>query len=98
MAAVTESSAAMGMERRDWLKVSLATISRKHELFVPTQPLDQLIETEWRIYPTLNKTITCSDNGLSPLRSLAIIWTNAGLLLIGLLGTLPVRLHSPKAR
>ena len=32
MAAVTESSAAMGMERRDWLKVSLATISRNHEL------------------------------------------------------------------
>ena len=31
MAAVTESSAAMGMERRDWLKVSLATISRNHE-------------------------------------------------------------------
>ena len=33
MAAVPESSAAMGMERRDWLKVSLATISRNHELY-----------------------------------------------------------------
>ena len=32
MAAVTESSAAMGMERRDWLNVALATISRNHEL------------------------------------------------------------------
>ena len=31
MAAVTESSAAIGMEHRDWLKVSLATISRNHE-------------------------------------------------------------------
>ena len=34
MAAVTESSAAMGMERRDWLKDSLATISGNHELLM----------------------------------------------------------------
>ena len=32
-------------------------------------------------------TIICSDNGLSPGRRQAIIWTNAGLLLIGPLGT-----------
>ena len=32
-------------------------------------------------------TITGSDNGLSPGRRQAIIWTNAGILLIGLLGT-----------
>ena len=32
-------------------------------------------------------TIICSDNGLSPDRCQAIIWTNAGLLLIGPLGT-----------
>ena len=32
-------------------------------------------------------TITGSDNGLSPKRHQAIIWTNAGILLIGLLGT-----------
>ena len=32
-------------------------------------------------------TITGSDNGLSPSRRQAIIWTNAGLLLIGPLGT-----------
>ena len=32
-------------------------------------------------------TITGSDNGLSPGRLQAIIWTNAGILLIGLLGT-----------
>ena len=31
--------------------------------------------------------IMVSDNGLSPDRRQAIIWTNAGLLLIGLLGT-----------
>ena len=32
-------------------------------------------------------TITGSDNGLSPIRRQAIIWTNAGILLIGPLGT-----------
>ena len=32
-------------------------------------------------------TITGSDNGLSPERRQAIIWTNAGILLIGPLGT-----------
>ena len=32
-------------------------------------------------------TITASDNGLSPERHQAIIWTNAGILLIGPLGT-----------
>ena len=34
-----------------------------------------------------NLTITGSDNGLSPGRRQAIIWTNAGILLIGPLGT-----------
>ena len=32
-------------------------------------------------------TIIGSDNGLSPGRRQAIIWTNAGILLIGPLGT-----------
>ena len=32
-------------------------------------------------------TITASDNGLSPGRRQAVIWTNAEILLIGLLGT-----------
>ena len=32
-------------------------------------------------------TIIDSDNGLSPGRRQAIIWTNAGILLIGTLGT-----------
>ena len=32
-------------------------------------------------------TITGSDNGLSPGRRQAIIWTNDGILLIGPLGT-----------
>ena len=34
-----------------------------------------------------NQTIIGSDNGLSPGRRQAIIWTNAGILLIGPLGT-----------
>ena len=34
-----------------------------------------------------NLTIIVSDNGLSPDRRQAIIWTNAGILLIGTLGT-----------
>ena len=45
------------------------------------------IEAEWRIYASLNWAITGSDNGLSPVRRQAIIWTNAGILLIGALGT-----------
>ena len=36
---------------------------------------------------TSNLPIICSDNGLSPGRCQAIIWTNAGILLIGPLGT-----------
>ena len=34
-----------------------------------------------------NLTIIGSDNGLSPVRRQAIIWTNAEILLIGPLGT-----------
>ena len=45
------------------------------------------IEARWRIYASLNWVLICSDNGLSPVRRQAIIWTNAGILLIGPLGT-----------
>ena len=38
---------------------------------------------EWRIYASLNWVIIGSDNGLSRVRRQAIIWTNAGILLIG---------------
>ena len=44
-----------------------------------------LIEAEWRIYAPV--IIIGSDNGLSPGRRQAIIWNNAGILLIGPLGT-----------
>ena len=46
-----------------------------------------LIEAEWRIYASLNWVIIGSDNGLLPVRCQAIIWTNAGILLIWPLGT-----------
>ena len=39
------------------------------------------------IYMRRNLTIIGSDNGLSPGRRQAIIWTNDGILLIGPLGT-----------
>ena len=45
------------------------------------------IEAEWRIYASLNWVIIGSDNDLSPVRRQAIIWTNAGILLIGPWGT-----------
>ena len=35
----------------------------------------------------VKQTVIGSDNGLSPGRRQAIIWTNAGILLIGPLGT-----------
>ena len=46
--------------------------------------------THWGRVPHIcvgKTTIIGSDNGLSPDRCQAIIWTNAGILLIGLLGT-----------
>ena len=45
------------------------------------------IEAEWGIYASLNCVINGSDNGLSPVRRQAIIWTNAGILFIGPSGT-----------
>ena len=46
--------------------------------------------THWRRVTHIcvdNLTIIGSDNGLSPGRRQAIIWTNVGMLLIGILGT-----------
>ena len=40
-----------------------------------------------RIYASLSWVNIGSDSGLSPVRRQAIIWTNAGILLIELLGT-----------
>ena len=44
--------------------------------------------TQWVMHMWVNKlTIIVSDNGLLPGQCQAIIWTNAGILLIGPLGT-----------
>ena len=37
-----------------------------------------LFEVEWRIYASLIYGTIGSDNGLSPVRRQAVIWTNAG--------------------
>ena len=44
----------------------------------------ELIQVVWRLYAVDNLTIVGSENGLSPV---AIIWTNAGILLIRTFGT-----------
>ena len=45
-----------------------------------------LTEVEWRIYASVNQVTIGPDNGLSPNRHQAIIWTNADLLSIRTLG------------
>ena len=46
----------------------------------------QHIVAEWQIHAFVNYTTIGSDNGLSRVWNQAIIWTNAGLLLIGPFG------------
>ena len=70
----------------------MCTTKKQHVRFVTLLYVQQfvwvkLIEAEWRIYASLNRAIIGSDNGLSPVRRQAIIWTNVGILLIGPLGT-----------
>ena len=50
-------------------------------------PKHLLIEADGRIYASGKLIIIGSDNGLSPTRPQAIIWTTAGILLIGPSGT-----------
>ena len=38
----------------------------------------ELIGAEWLIFASVNLAIIGSDNGLSPIRHQAIIWSNAG--------------------
>ena len=47
----------------------------------------QPFEADWRIHASVNQTTIGSDNGLSSDRRQAIIRTNAGTLLIALVGT-----------
>ena len=42
--------------------------------------IQSFIEAEWRVYTSLKQAIIGLDNGLSPGRRQAIIWTNAGIL------------------
>ena len=42
----------------------------------------ETLEAEWCIYVSVNYTIIGSNNGLSPDRHQAIIWTNGGISLI----------------
>ena len=42
---------------------------------------------EWRIDASVNRAMFGSDNGLAPGRRQAIIWSNAGILVIGPLWT-----------
>ena len=56
--------------------------------WIGTQISPSLTHWGWVTHICVSKlTTTGSDNGLSPDRRQAIIWTNAGLLLIGPLGT-----------
>ena len=52
----------------------------------PMMPNMKVI-TGWHRYPSVNYATIGSDNGLSPGQCQVIIWTNAGILLIGPLGT-----------
>ena len=69
-------------------RASAVTVLAKLSRNIPVWTRDEL--THWgrvRIHASVNKTIIGSDNGLSPGRRQAIIWTNAGILLIEHLGT-----------
>ena len=55
---------------------------------IDNEPKLVLTHWGWVMHTCIgNLTIIGSDNGLSPSRRQAIIWTNAGILLIGPLGT-----------
>ena len=50
-------------------------------------PVSIHIEAQWRIHVSVNKAILASGDGLLPPQCQAIIWTNAGLLMTGPVGT-----------
>ena len=73
-----------------WIKIYWLSVEKIYQnmLSGEWQPfccsgLNILIEAKWCIYASLNWVIIGSDNGLSPVRRQAIIWTNAGILLFG---------------
>ena len=67
-----------------WWKATVLTLSYR----VPNRPTDALTHWGRVTHICVSKlTIIVSDNGLSPGRRQAIIWTSAGILLTGPLGT-----------
>ena len=71
-----------------WSLFSWKTRTYLSETF-NAMPADKLVAQGARVLATmvLTKAIIGSDNGLSPNRRQAIIWTNAGIVLIRPLGT-----------
>ena len=69
-----------------WKKIQVIFVSRiKYTTYI-----DGLLLTHWGRVTHIcvsELTVIGSDNGLSPGRRQAIIWTNAGILLIRTLGT-----------
>ena len=71
-----------------WLSMIIITVSAESKWWNPMiWEFSILTYQGWRIYVSVKLTIIGSDNGLSPDRCQAIIWSNAGLLLIWPLGT-----------
>ena len=66
------------------------TSSHQAITYADDESFHQLIEDVRCTYASLNLTIIGSYNGLSPVRRQAIIWTNAGILLVGPVGTITV--------
>ena len=54
----------------------------------------KLLSPSCRIYASVKRVSICSNNGLSPIRPQAIIWTNAGLLPIGPLRTNLIKIQN----
>ena len=71
------------------------TVNGGTNLVMQKQLLSSMIERDWSLTHWGRVTHICvgnlaiigSDNGVSPGRRQAIIWTNVGILLIGTLGT-----------
>ena len=83
----------MGYTISQWLNTTLVVtllLTRVYYSYVKTGVIWDHDLTHWgRVTHicVIKLTIIGSDNGLSPGRHQAIIWTNAGILLIGHLGT-----------
>ena len=76
----------LGPISQEVLKISICKMTFKNHCKITSTSLSG--QWSWVTHICIVKlTIIGSDNGLSPGRRRAIIWTNAGILLIGPLGT-----------